>query len=357
MQILSPPLLSSVRNLCNSAKQELTIVSPWIKENALSKADLNSSSRRKLRVLTRGELQDFATGTSDLSAIQNLLAVEADIRLINNLHAKVYIADRTSAIITSANLTNWGMEANVELGVLLDSPENIRSLCASIDEYFRSGRRIDAEWVEAMEAAIGQSRTQADRRASVDHEIQSLGKELLGARFPVPRSKSEELDSSNLRPPDEWKQAAREWKYLSSDLTQAEQMLRVIERAFSCLPQQALPSAWFGVHRFYSSITVGGIWLFAIRARKPSDKVLSWVPTRNICMLVDRLWDLPAPSTQNHTPLGWRYFPWENTDELMGSNDVWDSFTQAGRKILDAPISRQGSHKHRASKWPVIDLV
>ncbi len=40
-----------------------------------------------------------------------------------SLHAKLVVADRTDALVTSANLTYHGLEANLELGVRIQGPE------------------------------------------------------------------------------------------------------------------------------------------------------------------------------------------------------------------------------------------
>jgi cardiolipin synthase A/B len=39
-----------------------------------------------------------------------------------NMHAKAIIADGRSALITSANLTGWATDQNLELGILVDEP-------------------------------------------------------------------------------------------------------------------------------------------------------------------------------------------------------------------------------------------
>jgi phosphatidylserine/phosphatidylglycerophosphate/cardiolipin synthase-like enzyme len=46
---------------------------------------------------------------------------EASFAAAANLHAKCVIADRSSAFITSANLTSAGINDNIELGVLLEA--------------------------------------------------------------------------------------------------------------------------------------------------------------------------------------------------------------------------------------------
>ena len=100
IKVLLPPLADEIRQLCERASTEFVIVSPWIKKEALHYIlDLNSRRALHYRVLTVGDLRDFLYGSSDIAAIEWLLQVGADIRLVNNLHAKIYIADRNSAIV------------------------------------------------------------------------------------------------------------------------------------------------------------------------------------------------------------------------------------------------------------------
>ncbi len=104
MKILSPPLAVEIRQLFKDAKS-VTIVTPWIKNDALQWV-LNTDERNDLpdiRVLMIGSVKDFVSGASDIEVVKWLLKAKADLRLIENLHAKIYLADESRAIITSAN--------------------------------------------------------------------------------------------------------------------------------------------------------------------------------------------------------------------------------------------------------------
>ena len=73
-----------------------------------------------VRVITRFNLADCASGVSDVSALRILLDAGAKIRGVKNLHAKLYIFGATRAIVTSANLTNAALVSNHELGMVCD---------------------------------------------------------------------------------------------------------------------------------------------------------------------------------------------------------------------------------------------
>src|SRR5947208_67423 len=100
--------------LAGSAQRELTIVSPFITRVGVGIID--SSGRPSFRnagrvtVLTDLSPLNICQSATDPNALQRFSAVAAttDISHLPRLHAKVYIADFTRAIVTSANLTTGG---------------------------------------------------------------------------------------------------------------------------------------------------------------------------------------------------------------------------------------------------------
>ncbi len=93
----------------------LRIVCPFIKA-AIAKKLLRAGQPALLRVITRFDLRDFLSGVSDTAALRILLGAKARIRGIRNLHSKVYLVGRSQSIVTSANLTTWGLSRNHEFG-------------------------------------------------------------------------------------------------------------------------------------------------------------------------------------------------------------------------------------------------
>jgi phosphatidylserine/phosphatidylglycerophosphate/cardiolipin synthase-like enzyme len=56
-----------------------------------------------------------------------------------SMHAKVAIADRARALVTSANLTGYALRLNMELGTLIESRQFAGELMAMFDELIRDG--------------------------------------------------------------------------------------------------------------------------------------------------------------------------------------------------------------------------
>lgn len=136
---------------------ELLVISPFIKAAAISRILKNRTA--KIRVLTRFNLNDFATEVSDISAIQSLIDAGASVRGVRNLHAKLYIFGKSRAFVTSANLTMAGLERNHEFGVST-CDDGLVGACL---EYFesiwnRAGTNIEISKVLAWEKEVLQYR-------------------------------------------------------------------------------------------------------------------------------------------------------------------------------------------------------
>lgn len=74
----------------------------------------------------------------------NQLHVWVDERMFkpghySSLHAKLVAVDRRVAFVGSANLTDHGMDHNIELGIRTEDPALVHRLCAPFDELRESG--------------------------------------------------------------------------------------------------------------------------------------------------------------------------------------------------------------------------
>ena len=109
---------STIKDCLRKDPSQLRIVCPFIKAKTIENIlELKPSS---LQVITRYNLNDFAKGVNDIDALRLVLQKGGSIRGIYGLHAKLFIFGNTSAIITSANLTNAGLMSNQEFGVLTE---------------------------------------------------------------------------------------------------------------------------------------------------------------------------------------------------------------------------------------------
>jgi hypothetical protein len=134
------------------------IVSPFIKRHAAERL-LDYGHPETLQVVTRFSLADFCAGVSDMSALRVLVEAGAEIRGVRHLHAKLYLFGKHRAIVTSANLTQAGLQRNHEFGFISDD----RGVTQECRRYFKrlwdtAGadlrlRRL-AGWEEEVEAYL-----------------------------------------------------------------------------------------------------------------------------------------------------------------------------------------------------------
>ena len=122
----------------------LVIICPFIKDGALSR--LLNSNGGTIRVITRFNLDDFASGVSDIAALRRLLDLGAEIRGLKNLHAKVYVFGKSSAIVTSANLTHNALSRNHEFGLVAEDTVVINACLDYFEVLWRqAGRNVTAQ--------------------------------------------------------------------------------------------------------------------------------------------------------------------------------------------------------------------
>ena len=72
------------------------------------------------------------------------------IRHLPRLHAKVYIADENSAIVTSANLTAGGLFRNFEFGIQLGGNRIVSGICKDILDYGALGADVPLDQLRAF---------------------------------------------------------------------------------------------------------------------------------------------------------------------------------------------------------------
>ncbi len=130
--------------MLDDAKFEIVIISPWIKRQTWNQmmGPLRKFSRRggKLNVFMRGSDSDYSRGLSD-NLHEEISDLGGETILVALLHAKIYMADRKEAIITSANLTKGGTKSNYEGGIWVNDPIILRDICEFVDDIRRIGPR------------------------------------------------------------------------------------------------------------------------------------------------------------------------------------------------------------------------
>ncbi|GAB2485458.1 phospholipase D family protein [Algoriphagus taiwanensis] len=117
---------------------KVKIISPFISEIMVNHL-LKEFKGDKIQVITRYNLNDFRSGVSSIKAVEKLLKNGAEIKGIQGLHAKIYLFDSNSVIITSANFTSGGFFNNREFGLITNDSQIVNSS----ESYFNKLWQID----------------------------------------------------------------------------------------------------------------------------------------------------------------------------------------------------------------------
>jgi len=155
--LLRSPWTASFHGLLSEVEKNLLLVSPFVK---LSKAqgivaELEWRGVHQdihVEVLTDLRPESALNGSTDLEAF-----VEMGRRLpsfglthLPSLHAKVYVADRKTAIVTSGNLTDPGLSGNLEYGVIFTDEPTVEKIRTDFEKYALLGARVPWEDVRAL---------------------------------------------------------------------------------------------------------------------------------------------------------------------------------------------------------------
>ena len=136
------------------AKEEVFLVSPWLK---LAGAELILNALRenystpivnKLTTFNESELIG-AKSSSDLKAYCLLLGYGVEVRVVQGLHAKIYICDRHHTVVSSGNLTGPGLglssHCNFEIALHISDPNTAQQILEQILEIWQTSEILTLE--------------------------------------------------------------------------------------------------------------------------------------------------------------------------------------------------------------------
>ncbi len=153
---------AALRQLARDTRDELVVVSPWVRWSGVDvllaeltddvalqlwfrwpadEADIRLLDPRALRRL-------YARPDTELYAVLGAYEPSSDSHA-GLLHAKLWLSDGQAGVLTSANLTGWGLAGNREVGTKLDRSD-VRALEEIISEWPR--RRVTDRILDQLEA-------------------------------------------------------------------------------------------------------------------------------------------------------------------------------------------------------------
>lgn len=148
-----------LRQLLRSADRSVLLVAPFVKAPTLASHLTEVPSSAQIELYTRWRVEDVASGVTDTEVLPLVAGRGGSVRLVDDLHAKLFAVDATRALVGSANLTAAGLgtsaRPNLELLVEMNGSD---LLLPFILELRRRSRLATEEEAASIEAAAVQLR-------------------------------------------------------------------------------------------------------------------------------------------------------------------------------------------------------
>jgi len=215
MTIAHVPSWEDLVEVVTSAQSRLWLCSPYVKDRALGKvtdALASADNALTVRVWTRMSPSDWAAGASDYESLYSFLVLMAeaghklDFSVSQRLHAKLFAADESLALLTSANLSTGGFERSLELSARLRDTDAFDAMHALETAVGPSLRSIEIAalktWIDKHLAAVNKARARLDKEGDELAEAQADLDRLLG--FGASKRTNVEPTAADLNAFAEW---------------------------------------------------------------------------------------------------------------------------------------------------------
>ena len=131
LDFVTTPTEGWLRESLKTCRSRLLVASPYVNEG-FTQVLREISPSVKTTLVTKTDLRDFAMGSSNLETLCTLAIQGVRVLSLTGLHAKVYVFDRSRALITSANATWSGLLRNRELGVAVSEPSAVSQVASLV---------------------------------------------------------------------------------------------------------------------------------------------------------------------------------------------------------------------------------
>ncbi len=184
------PSWENLSEIVTTAEERVIICSPYYSTSGIGKVFDSIGNAKRFQFWTRLSPSAWAAGVTspeDLLALADLVRQNGQnfqLADFERLHAKVYAADYSLALIGSANLSDGGFRANLELIVKFIG-EEAQSAIRFVEENFTPRLRdIDIEtfreWIQRNKPTILEVRSRPDNSADDLQDVQRSLDEILG---------------------------------------------------------------------------------------------------------------------------------------------------------------------------------
>ena len=156
LQVVTTPTHKWIAEHARTCTKRMLFGSPFVNDAIIELTDMVAKEVSRTLV-TRTDLRDFAVGSSNLDTLCALAREGVTVRSLSGLHAKLYIFDDSSALVTSANATKSGLWHNLECGLGTEDKRVVKQLARSLLRGLGSDeppQRMKREDLEALYAPL-----------------------------------------------------------------------------------------------------------------------------------------------------------------------------------------------------------
>ncbi len=156
MQSIKSPWAETFDEFAGSVRETAIIAAPFIRRRPLERLVRKLRSRQSVKIdlLTSLASHSLGEGLVDCGALLWFCqqVPGTSIRHLLHLHAKAYVADGHTAIVTSANLTNAGLSGNFELGVKITDVATVNEIADDLTDYGAMGVAVSRDQLAELDA-------------------------------------------------------------------------------------------------------------------------------------------------------------------------------------------------------------
>jgi len=177
-----------LERLVRGVKSELLIVCPFIKDAEADFIADRLGTNAHVRALTDLRMDSVVTNALDVEALLTLsrFSVNKQVLTLSGLHAKVFVADRKRAIITSGNLTQSGLDRNHEYGVAVSDAKMVGQVRRDMGVWMQASVAVDAASLKKI-ARLAKQAIKSRKQANLSKQELALQQAITEAQA-VPRS-------------------------------------------------------------------------------------------------------------------------------------------------------------------------
>ncbi len=139
-EIINSPWEDRFISCVQNANENISICSPYVKFNVLKEVYKHKKNNVNFCLITNFNFASFYDHSSDINGMKYILENGDEITNYQSLHAKIYIFDKKSVVITSANLTKSGLAKNYEYGIFCDELSFVKKVCEDFDAILNSNQ-------------------------------------------------------------------------------------------------------------------------------------------------------------------------------------------------------------------------